>query len=308
MLFHQRLRAAKYTNIAAFLLLYFALFALFGLLRPTDAVKLVNTLLPWHLPDATTTTTIPKTIWYKLGSQPLSEEATAWAHDCFAKNPTWRASYLTDTTADAWVARAYPTRPDIIHTFTNLTIPILKADFLRYLLLHHGGGLWLDLDVECGALPIDAWIPAQFRGTTNLVVGWEFDAGLPSAGGPSHQLNSWTIMAAPGSPHMLRAIEDVVAAVHDEASEHCVEVEGLRLGMLPDVVDFTGPARMTRSVFRSLESTLGRSVDRRVVQGILKPTQIGDVLFMPGWAFAASQGGYSEEEQEKIGDPLVMHH
>lgn len=307
MLYYQRLRAVKHSNIAAVIIIYFSCFLLFGLWRPADVINLRNRLLPWHIPDVAATTTIPQTIWYKLGTQPLDEEATAWAHECLTRNPGWRAEYMTDASADSWVAQAYHARPDVVQHFQNLTIPILKADFLRYLLLFRNGGMWLDLDVQCGAVPIDAWIPPAFRATTKLVVGWEFDAGLPSSG-PSHQLESWTILAAPGSPHMLRAIDDVTAAVHDEAGEHSVPVSGLRLGMLPDVVDLTGPARLTRSVFRSLESTLGRSVDRRAVQGILEPTQIGDVLFMPGWAFASSQGEYPEKDRDKIGEPLVMHH
>lgn len=213
---------------------------------------------------------------------------------------------MMDDNADEWVSNAFSDRPDVVQSYQNLSIPILKADFLRYLLLFHEGGMWFDLDVQCGDVPIDDWIPPNLKATTGMVVGWEFDAGLPSD--TSHQLESWTIMAQPGSPYMLQAINDITEAIHDEANEHSVPISGLKLHMLPDVVDFTGPARLTRSVFRGLEKTLGRTPDRRLVQNILDKTQLGDVLFMPGWAFAATQGEYPEKDRHKMGPRLVIHH
>lgn len=249
---------------------------------------------------------IPRTIWYKLGPKGLDKDASGWVDSCLTKNPTWTAQYMMDANADEWVARSFSDRADIVGTFQNLSIPILKADLLRYLLLYREGGAWFDLDVECGDIPMDSWIPAAFKANTSLVVGWEFDAGLPND--VSHQLESWTIMSRPGSPYMLQAINDITQAIHDEAGEHSVPVSELKLHMLPDVVDFTGPARLTRSVFRALEQTLGTDVDRRLVQGILEPTQLGDVLFMPGWAFAATQGQYPEKDRDRMGPRLVIHH
>lgn len=105
----------------------------------------------------------------------------------------------------------------------------------------------------------------------------------------------------------MQAIDAITQAIHDEAHEHSVPVSELKLHMLPDVVDFTGPARWTRSVFKSLERTLGRDVDRRAVQGILEPTQLGDILLMPGWAFAAAQGKYPEKDRDRIGPRMNGH-
>lgn len=75
-----------------------------------------------------------------------------------------------------------------LEIFQNLSVPILKADFLRYLLLFHEGVMRLDLDVECGDTPIDEWIPPHLKANTSMVVGWEMDAGLPMD--TSHQLES----------------------------------------------------------------------------------------------------------------------
>lgn len=303
MLSSHRLRAAKHSNASTLVVLFLCCFLLYTVWEISrDAASFSEHILSWHPTDKS----IPQTIWYKLGTQGLNKEASMWADDCLAKNPGWKAEYMMDQKSDGWVEEAFRNRPDVVETYHNLSIPILRADLLRYLLLYHEGGMWFDLDVECGNVPIDEWVPPNWKANTSLVVGWEFDAGLSND--VSHQINSWTIMSRPGSAHMLQAIDDITKAIHDEANEHSVPVSELKLHMVPDVVDFTGPARLTRSLFRSLEKTLGRSVDRRVVQGILEPKQLGDVVFMPGWAFAATQGQYPEEDRDKIGPRLVIHH
>ncbi|KAJ4394752.1 hypothetical protein N0V93_003971 [Gnomoniopsis smithogilvyi] len=302
MLAYQRLRAAKHSNTTALVAVFISSLLAYTLWELTDVQTLRKNSFKWHHTD----NPIPHTIWYKLGPQGLSEDASGWVDGCLSKNPTWKAQYMMDQNADEWVASSFSDRPDIVRSFRNLTTPILKADFLRYLLLYREGGMWFDLDVECGETPIDDWIPTAWKANTSLVVGWEFDAGLPND--VSHQLESWTIMSRPGSPYMLQAINDITQAIHDEAGEHSVPISELKLHMLPNVIDFTGPARLTRSVFKALEQTLGTDVDRRLVQGILEPTQLGDVLFMPGWAFSATQGQYPEEDRDKIGSRLVIHH
>lgn len=295
-----RLWAIKYSHTSALGVVVVAsllLYTLWGLVDDQPA----GTSAAWQ-----TSADMPRKIWYKLGPKGLSKDAREWADGCMARNPGYEAGYMTDENTDDWVRESFRGRPDVVQSYLNLTVPILKADFLRYLLLYQEGGLWFDLDVECGEVPIDDWIPAAVRPRVNLVVGWEFDAGLPQD--VSHQIASWTIMARPGSPHMMTLIDDMVRTIHEETNEHSVPISGLRLHMLPDVVDFSGPARLTRSIFKSLERTMGRDVDRRLVQGILEPTLLGDVLFMPGWAFAATQGGYPEEDKDRIGPRLVIHH
>lgn len=302
MLSSHRLRAVKHSKLSALAGLFFSITFLYTLWELTNDTSIRRNTLLWQILDKP----IPRTIWYKLGTQGLNKEASMWADDCLAKNPGWRSEYMMEQKSDDWVRRSFSARPDVVQTYKNLTIPILRADLLRYLLLYHEGGMWFDLDVECGDVPIDEWVPSDWKANTSLIVGWEFDAGLPSD--ISHQINSWTILSRPGSAHMMQVIDDITQAIHDEASEHSVPVSELKLYMLPDVVDFTGPARLTRSLFRSLERTLGGDVDRRAVQGILKPKQLGDVVFMPGWAFAATQGEYAEEDRDKMGPRLVIHH
>lgn len=308
MLSLNRPRAIKYSNTSVLLVLFIIILSLYTLWDFVDDQSPREAAIPGHIEEEDS----PRKIWYKLGPHGLSRDAMKWADGCRAKNPGYTAEYMMDQNIEDWVRREFADRPDVVETYLNLSVPIFKADLLRYMLLYREGGMWLDLDVECGDTPIDNWVPAHLQANTSLVVGWEFDAGLRSD--VSHQLASWTILSRgrPGAsaPHMMMVVDDIVRAVHEETNEHSVPIAGLKLHMVPDVVDFTGPARMTRSIFKSLERTLGRDVDRMLVQNILEPTLLGDVLFMPGWAFAAaqSQGKYPEEDRDRIGSPLVIHH
>jgi mannosyltransferase OCH1-like enzyme len=114
----------------------------------------------------------PKKIWYKLGSKGQSPESKEWTATCAQSNPEWEANYLNDTASDEYVHRVFAERPDIVSTYDALSVPILKADMMRYLLLYSEGGLWNDLDVECGKTKIEDWIPKEFGSKEiNLVVG-----------------------------------------------------------------------------------------------------------------------------------------
>lgn len=246
---------------------------------------------------------IPKKIWYKLGPKGLSIECKQWMDTCLSKSPSYKYEIFTDASADEYVKREFAYRQDIIDIFLGLTVPILKADLLRYLLLFNEGGIYNDLDVSCET-PIETWIPSQFKKEANLVVGWEFDAGWED--NIIREFASWTILAKAGSPHMLMTINDTIDYLREKTVQHNVGYEGLTLEMTGDVVDATGPRRMTRGIFKSLEVMLNRAIDiREEVGNLLEPAIIGDVLILPGYAFANSSNTYPEGQG---GQPLVTHH
>lgn len=59
-------------------------------------------------------------------------------------------------------------------------------------------------------VPIDSWIPAEYKNATNLVVGVEFDG---------NQFASWTIMAKPWTAHIAAVIEYIMDALEDVAAQ-----------------------------------------------------------------------------------------
>ncbi|WDK19122.1 initiation-specific alpha-mannosyltransferase [Colletotrichum graminicola] len=58
--------------------------------------------------------------------------------------------------------------------FTSMKDQIVKADFLRYLILLREGGVWADIDVY-PRQPLSKWIPEKFLDSINMVIGIEND-------------------------------------------------------------------------------------------------------------------------------------
>ncbi|KAI3390227.1 hypothetical protein diail_11844 [Diaporthe ilicicola] len=249
---------------------------------------------------------IPKRIWYKLGPKGKSNEIEEWTQSCVKQNPAYRYEFFSDPSADYWVEQTFSaTRPDIVEIYLNLTIPILKADLLRYLLLYVEGGVWSDLDVSCEGIPIDEWIPEEHKNETSLLVGWEFDAGWNWE--YTHEFASWTILSKPGLPHMLMVIDDIVDSIHRSMEEANVSIAGLTMEIVGDIVDYTGPRRMTRSILKSLELALGQPVGREVIENIVNPVRVLDVTILPGYAFANLTNKF-DEANGPVGPTLVTHH
>jgi alpha 1,6-mannosyltransferase len=249
---------------------------------------------------------IPKRIWYKLGPKGKSPEVEAWTQTCIKQNPTYRYEFFSDPAADYWVEQTFSaTRPDIVEVYLSLTVPILKADLLRYLLLYVEGGVWSDLDVSCEGIPIDEWIPEQHKKETSLLVGWEFDAGWGFD--YTHEFASWTILAKPGLPHMLTVIDDIIDSVHQTTAEANVSIAGITVEIVGDVVDFTGPRRMTQSILKSLGLARGRNIERDEIENIREPVRVLDVTILPGFAFANSTNTFDAADGP-IGETLVTHH
>ncbi len=76
--------------------------------------------------------------------------------------------------------------------------------------------------------------------------------------------------------------------------------------MIGDVVDFTGPRRLTRSLLKSLKLTLNTTVELATISNLREPKLVGDLLILPGYAFAATTNMYGDKEV--LGPSLVTHH
>lgn len=247
---------------------------------------------------------IPKKIWYKLGPRGLTEDARKWTDSCIQQNPEYEHEFMTDELSEAWVAKHFTDHPEIIETYHNLTIPILKADILRYLLLFVEGGVYNDLDITCN-VPIRDWIPTHYQANSSLIVGWEFDVGWGE--NIVREFATWTIMAKPASPHMWILIENIIQLINDKKKEHNLESVGqLTPATAGDVVDLTGPRMFTKSILQSLEQMLQAPIDKDSIKNLRQPKMVGDVLILPGYSFARESNHYGAEEQ--LGPPLVTHH
>ena len=77
--------------------------------------------------------------------------------------------------AEILVSLLYGTVPQIIEAYSALPLPILKADYFRYLILLARGGIYADIDTEA-LKPAHQWLPETSpANTVGLIVGIEAD-------------------------------------------------------------------------------------------------------------------------------------
>ncbi|PYH97056.1 hypothetical protein BO71DRAFT_396499 [Aspergillus ellipticus CBS 707.79] len=265
---------------------------------------------PSDRPPLNNNTAIPgitNKVWHSSKTTRLSDDQIKWVTSWTKKNPSFNHDLLTDASGDAFVRSHYShTRPDIVDVYSALPIPILKADLLRYLIVLAEGGIWSDLDVTCDK-DVAHWVPEEFKDQTiDMIVGLEFD--LEWRGTETQvasQFCNWVFAARPSSRNLQVVVDAVVRKLIEIAAMNHVPMEKLALDMLPiDVVDVTGPKIMTIALLGGLQQLLGRPVDDRDFHAIKSPKLVGDLLIMPGNAFASAQNGYPKDQT----DVLITHH
>lgn len=91
---------------------------------------------------------IPPILHQTWKTEQLPAQFQAWAGSWNRHNPDWTRMFWNDRTLLEFVAEHYP---DFLSTFSSYKRGILRADAGRYLLLHHFGGVYADIDCECVA-------------------------------------------------------------------------------------------------------------------------------------------------------------
>lgn len=91
-------------------------------------------------------------------------------------NPGYRFELLIDSAADSIVEEISREHlPSLSQIYADITTPILKWDFLRYLLLWQYGGYYADTDAT-PLTPIESWVPPDYdKGSISALVGLEVD-------------------------------------------------------------------------------------------------------------------------------------
>ncbi len=75
----------------------------------------------------------------------------AWPESWQRHNPDWEYRLWTDDDLLAFVQQCYP---ELEALYLSYPKPVQRADMARYLILHHHGGVYADIDTECMA-PLD---------------------------------------------------------------------------------------------------------------------------------------------------------
>jgi mannosyltransferase OCH1-like enzyme len=113
-------------------------------------------------------------------------------------HPGWRYELWTDDRAARHIAEAHPL---LYPVYTGLSRDIMRADVLRYVLMHDFGGMYCDLDFEF----LRPWPYCE----ETLLLSLERDRAY---GDPEDAIANYFFASAPGHPLWRLILDDVVAA------------------------------------------------------------------------------------------------
>ncbi|KAI0172679.1 nucleotide-diphospho-sugar transferase [Hypoxylon sp. FL1284] len=249
-------------------------------------------------------TEFPQKIWqsWKNDSEDPTDRSKGLPHEWRVMNPDHRYERITDDNIDTFVRDNFPNTTS--DRFASLTDPILKADFLRYLILYSQGGVWADIDVK-PIQPISDWIPERYRNSgVNLVVGIENDHHKQPIwrNSPySVQLSQYTVLAKPNHP----AIGTLIAKVEQNLDQLlAAKAPGQRVSF-EEVMSNTGPFVFTDVLMTHFSEVTGNKHTGDEMSRMKEPVLIGDVLVLPIDSF-----GWLEHEhvEDGMGPNVLVKH
>jgi inositol phosphorylceramide mannosyltransferase catalytic subunit len=128
-------------------------------------------------------------------------------------NPDWDYRLYDDADIAAFIRQHYPLLLPLYERI-NPVYGAARADFFRYLVIYHYGGVYLDVKATCSAplsstiRPEDSFVTAHW----NLSVSGDNDDGRVHHDGisnPKGEIQQWHLIAAKGHPLLKRVIENV---------------------------------------------------------------------------------------------------
>ncbi|RMJ25396.1 glycosyl transferase [Aspergillus sp. HF37] len=299
--------------VSAFVLLVFLNADLLSLVPPSIALDRQEVLPRKGLPGST----FPQKIWQIWRVDPLAFEQTEFetANTWLEQNPSMRYEVITDRSDVAFVEQHYGpggfNRPDIVEFYHNVTIPIVKADLLRYMVLYAEGGIYADIDVEA-LKPFHRFIPdSHDEREYDVVVGIEVDEPRfrdhPILGQKSQSFCQWTIVSRPQHSVMMRLIENIMKWLKRIASQQKVPVSDVDLNF-DEVITGTGPSAFTTALLEEMnKNERAPKVTWDMFHNMAESKVVNRVLVLTVEAFCAGQG-HSDSGNHEARSALVKHH
>jgi alpha 1,6-mannosyltransferase len=241
-------------------------------------------------------TKFPAYIWQTWKYTPASGEfeesfrpaEASWSE----KHPGFIHEVITDQVAVHLMRHLYASVPEVLEAYNALPLPILKADFFRYLILLARGGIYSDIDTLALKSALE-WVPdAVPREAIGLVIGIEADPDRPDWNdwySRRIQFCQWTIQSKPGHP----VLREIVAQITNKTLD--MKRRGLLKQVADDdkVIEFTGPALWTDIIFDFFNdpkyfdmSASKQNISWKDFTGMKAPKKVGDVVVLPITSFS----------------------
>lgn len=256
-------------------------------------------------------TKFPAYIWqtWKMtpqdGKFQFREQEASWTQ----LHPTFVHEVITDGVAVDLLRLLYSSVPEVLEAYDALPLPVLKADFFRYLILLARGGIYSDIDTFAIRSAVE-WVPDRIpRSSIGLIVGIEADPDRPDWKdwySRRIQFCQWTIQSKPGHP----VLRDIVVRITEETLKRKKAGEFASGFQDKNVVEFTGPAIWTDVIMDYLND--GRyfdmanskgAIDWRNFTGMENSKKVGDVVILPITSFSPGVGQMGAKDYE---DPMAF--
>lgn len=222
-------------------------------------------------------------------------------------HPTFVHEVITDSVAVHLMRHLYASVPDVLEAYNSLPLPVLKADFFRYLILLARGGIYSDIDTAA-LKPATDWVPSDVpRDSYGLVIGIEADPDREDWHewySRRIQFCQWTVQAKPGHP----VLREIVANITEETLKR--KREGTLVADVKGIVEYTGPALWTDIIFDFFNdpqyfdmSASTKNITWEEFTGITAAKKVGDVIVLPITSFSPGvrQMGAGEDD-----DPMAF--
>lgn len=253
-------------------------------------------------------TKFPSYIWQTWKYTPASGDfgdafrpnEASWSE----KHPGFIHEVITDDVAVHLMRHLYASVPEVLEAYDAMPIPVLKADFFRYLILLARGGIYTDIDTYALRSAIE-WIPEKAIKHVGLVIGIEADPDREDwAKWYSRRIQfcQWTIQAKPGHP----VLREIVAHITQETLKR--KKEGAIISKEKTVVEFTGPAIWTDIIFRFFNEPKYHEGNKGNITwadftGMEEPKVVGDVVVLPITSFSPGVEQMGAKDYE---DPMAF--
>jgi alpha 1,6-mannosyltransferase len=156
--------------------------------------------------------------------------------------------------AEAVVSHLYGDVPDVMEAYFALPLPILKADFFRYLILLARGGIYADIDTEV-LRPAHYWLPETSpANTVGLIVGIEADPTREDWNlwySRRVQFCQWVMRAKAGHPVLRETVARITESTLRRKREDNLMADNLES---LNIIEWTGPAVWTDSIYWAMNS------------------------------------------------------
>lgn len=256
---------------------------------------------------------IPPYIWqvYLDYSPSEMDEFRGNIHSWVTNSPSHNYALLDSVGADAIMTSLLRNPPHvhdkIVSTYYGINKPVMRGDFMRYLLLALEGGVYSDIDTVL-VRPVQQWVPTEFRAQTRLIVGIEFDQREKGDWGILDEIQfcQWTIAAAAGHPVLWAMLDYITEQMNAMARERKQPLNSLDFSQ-EEILKITGPTAWTNVVLRQIGINVGEIIDWRNITGLQEPRLYGDILVMPINAFGAGQEHSGSDRSATSEDMLVKH-